>query len=557
MELKAYFAPIRKWWWLILLATLVAGGTSYFMVSQQEPVYRSHTTLLIGSSINNPNPTGNEFWLSQQLAQTYTDIVQREVVQEAVMSTLGLTWLPSYSAQTVPNTQLIEIAVTDTIPERAMVVANELARQLILQTPTSGQQEGDRERQEFIRQQLDELQVKIRETNDEIVAKQEELAGLFSARQLADTQNQISALEAKLDTLQSNYAALLASTSKGAVNTLTVIEPATLPRNPIGPETMITVFTAAAIGLALALGAAYLLEYLDDTIRSPEDISKVLGLPVVGIVVQEPAIEKSEGIPYVTANPRSPMTESFRTLRTNMEFASVDRPLKTILVTSPGSSEGKTTVATNLAAIMAQANKRVILLEADLRRPRVHRALGMTNQIGISDVFRGQADIRDVARYSKVKDLAVITSGSLPPNPAELLGSARMVQILSRLTESASTVIIDSPPFLVTDATVLSARVDGVLLVIQPGRTHAEAARAMVAQLNRAGARVVGVVLNRVPRKNAGYYGYYRYDSDSLYSIENAPAEPAASAAPRRVLGGIFGGRKSPGKIGEEITQPH
>jgi capsular exopolysaccharide synthesis family protein len=293
---------------------------------------------------------------------------------------------------------------------------------------------------------------------------------------------------------------------------------------------------------------------MDDTLKTPQDIANVLGLPVVGSVVNESAMEKSEGTPYVSANPRSPMAETFRTLRTNLEFASVDKPLKTILVTSPGTSEGKTTVASNLAAVMAQANKRVILLEGDLRRPRVHRALGMSNQVGLSDVFRGQMDIRDVARYSKVKDLAVITSGSLPPNPAELLGSARMAQILARLVESASVVIIDSPPFVVTDSTVLSAKVDGVLLVIQPGKTSAEAARTMLAQLERAGAHVVGVVLNRVSRKTGNYYGYYRYENDPVYSIETSAPDQATNGR-RKGLASMFSGNgKGAGKIGEEIA---
>jgi capsular exopolysaccharide synthesis family protein len=202
---------------------------------------------------------------------------------------------------------------------------------------------------------------------------------------------------------------------------------------------------------------------------------------------------------------------------------------------------------------MAQANKRVILLEGDLRRPRVHKAMGMPNQMGLSEVFRGQLDIRDVARYSKVKDLAVITSGSLPPNPAELLGSSRMQQIINRLEESASIVVIDSPPFVVADATVLASKVDGVILVIQPGRTHAEAAKAMLTQLERADARVIGVVLNRVPRKGTSYYGnyLYQYDSDQTYSIENS-AEQKPKKAKARAFG-LFGPKPATGKIGEEV----
>lgn len=356
-------------------------------------------------------------------------------------------------------------------------------------------------------------------------------------------------------TLLSNYEAVRLARLQNTPNVVQV-ERATPPTLPVQAGPLRNIILGAFIGLLLTGVIAFTLEYMDDTLKTPQDVASVLGLPVVGYVVNESSMDKSEGTPYVSANPRSPMAETFRTLRTNLEFASVDKPLKTILVTSPGASEGKTTVATNLAAVMAQANKRVILLEGDLRRPRVHRALGMTNQVGLSDVFRGQMDIRDVARYSKVKDLAVITSGSLPPNPAELLGSARMVQILARLVESASVVIIDSPPFVVADSTVLAAKVDGVLLVIQPGKTHAEAARTMLAQLDRAGAHVVGVVLNRVSRKTSNYYGYYRYENDPIYSLETTPAQEQTGNGRRKGLASMFGGNGSNlnGKIGEEIT---
>jgi len=353
-------------------------------------------------------------------------------------------------------------------------------------------------------------------------------------------------------TLLSNYEAVRLARLQNTPNVVQV-ERAVPSNIPVQAGPLRNVVMGALLGLILTGTLAFMLEYLDDTLKSPQDITSVLGLPVVGYVVNESAMEKSEGMPYVSSNPRSPMAETFRTLRTNLEFASVDKPLKTILITSPGSSEGKTTVASNLAAVMAQANKRVILLEGDLRRPRVHKALGMSNQVGLSDVFRGQMDIRDVARYSKVKDLAVITSGSLPPNPAELLGSARMVHILSRLVESASVVIIDSPPFVVTDATVLAAKVDGVLLVIQPGKTHAEAAKAMLAQLNRAGAHVVGVVLNRVPRKNANYYGYYRYENDTVYTVETATESPAGARAGKGVAAMITG-KGLPAKVGKEVS---
>lgn len=378
----------------------------------------------------------------------------------------------------------------------------------------------------------------------------------LSANDLQDIEQANLELYRQLySTLLSNYEAVRLARLQNTPNVVQV-ERAVPSYIPVQAGPLRYIIMGALLGLLLTGTLAFVLEYLDDTLKTPQDVAAVLGLPVVGYVVNEAAMEKSEGVPYVSSNPRSPMAETFRTLRTNLEFASVDKPLKTILITSPGSSEGKTTVASNLAAVMAQANKRVILLEGDLRRPRVHKALGMSNQVGLSDVFRGQMDIRDVARYSKVKDLAVITSGSLPPNPAELLGSARMVQILARLVESASVVIIDSPPFVVTDATVLAAKVDGVLLVIQPGKTHAEAAKAMLAQLNRAGAHVVGVVLNRVPRKNANYYGYYRYENDATVTVESPPADPGAADARRasRGVAAIVTGKGMPRKIGKEAS---
>lgn len=355
-------------------------------------------------------------------------------------------------------------------------------------------------------------------------------------------------------TLLSNYEAVRLARLQNTPNVVQV-EKALPPTIPVQAGPLRNIILGAIIGLFFTGTIAFILEYMDDTLKTPQDIANVLGLPVVGYVVNESGMDKNEGTPYVSANPRSPMAETFRTLRTNLEFASVDKSLKTILVTSPGAGEGKTTVATNLAAVMAQANKRVILLEGDLRRPRVHRALGMSNQIGLSDVFRGQMDIRDVARYSKVKDLAVITSGSLPPNPAELLGSARMAQILARLVESASVVIIDSPPFVVTDSTVLASKVDGVLLVIQPGKTHAEAAKTMLAQLNRAGAHVVGVVMNRVSRKTSSYYGYYRYENDPIYTVDANATEDTGNGR-RKGLASMFSGNGKGlnGKVGEKAA---
>jgi len=294
------------------------------------------------------------------------------------------------------------------------------------------------------------------------------------------------------------------------------IQLAVAPEFPIRPKPLNSALLAGVVGLMLAAGIVFLIEYLDDTLKVPEDVERVLGIPLIGYIAEMDANSKAEAEVYVSRQPRSPVSEAFRSLRTNLEFAAVDKPLRTILVTGAEAGDGKTTIATNLAAIFAQGGKRVMLLDCDLRRPRVHRFLGIQNRVGLTDLFRHSLDVDTVTQQwvnSSTTSISVIPSGSLPPNPTELLGSQKMDRILAEIVSRADVVVIDSPPSMVSDAQVLAAKVDGVLLVIQPGKTHIGAARATREQLERAGARVIGAVFNRIPRQRGYYYGGYRYYS--------------------------------------------
>jgi capsular exopolysaccharide synthesis family protein len=285
---------------------------------------------------------------------------------------------------------------------------------------------------------------------------------------------------------------------------------------------------AAAIGLVLASGAAYLLDYLDDTIKTPDDVSRVLGYPILGYLVEIEGLEdKKEGF-YVADNPRSPAAEAFRAFRTNLEFTSVDGPLKSLLITSPSAAEGKTSVSINLAAIIAQADHKVVLLEADLRKPKVHEYLGMTERYGLGDIFRGRIDLDSATLKPTIENVTVITSGSIPPNPTELIGSKMMSTILSKLSERADYVVIDGPPFIVADALILASQVDGVIIIVRPGYTREGEARAMVEQLIRSGAKVLGVVLNRIPQKSFESFSGYRYFS-SYYAEPTWQADQAGA----------------------------
>lgn len=210
------------------------------------------------------------------------------------------------------------------------------------------------------------------------------------------------------------------------------------------------------------------------------------------------------------SNPRSPVAEAYRTLRTNLEFSNLDKSLRTLLVTSPGPEEGKSTTLANLAVTIAQSGKRVILVDADLRRPTQHTVFGLKNTSGLSDMVLDDTLLANPPlQDSAVANLKVLTSGQLPPNPAEILGSNRMGEILTALLERADLVLLDAPPVLaVTDAAVLSHKVDGVLLILSAGKTKRESAKKAQAQLEKVNARVIGAVLNNVRGDSSGQYYY-------------------------------------------------
>lgn len=374
--------------------------------------------------------------------------------------------------------------------------------------------------------ELESLQARLEQLQPILALYQQVYANLVVVGRPADsggaTDQRLVQLQTTLALYQQIYLNILSNLETVRLakvqNTPNVvqIEPAVAASRPIRPQPLQTTLLAGAVGLMLALGIIFLVEYLDDTIKVPEDVERLMGLPVIGYIAEMQFSGKKgdqEEI-YVARQPRSPVSEAFRSLRTNLEFAGVNRPITTLLVTSTSPGDGKTTVATNLAAIIAQSGRSVVLLDADLRRPRIHRFLGIPNRAGLTDLFRDLATPESVMHQSDPAiGLRVITSGSLPPNPTELLASARMGELLVELTHNSGIVVIDSPPTLVADAQVLAAKVDGVILVVHPGHTHADSVMATLEQLKRADARVVGVVFNRIPRNRDYYYGGYRYYS--------------------------------------------
>jgi capsular exopolysaccharide synthesis family protein len=317
----------------------------------------------------------------------------------------------------------------------------------------------------------------------------------------------------------------------------------------------------AAIGLLVTAGFAFLVEFLDDTLKTPDEIKEVLELPVIGFVaeIRNGESKKGESLgKFVARHPRSPVSEAFRSLRTNLEFSGVDKPLKVVLVTSSGESEGKSTIAANLAIVVAQSGKQVLILDADMRRPTMHTQFEKTNRVGLSDLLTHKLAAEDVIKpLERIPNLHMITCGKRPPNPSELLGSERMAQLINVFRDSYDFVIIDCPPLLVSDAQILSTKVDGTIMVVQHGHTRAIAALRPLEELRRIGAKVVGVVMNRIPRNRDYYYGGYYYYSPYVSQTEEGQGgetvrHKRSSSSRRR---GWFGRSASTEKPVDELSE--
>ncbi len=376
-------------------------------------------------------------------------------------------------------------------------------------------------------------------------------AGQNTGQQLANQDANQSQLQATLALYQQIYSNLLNNYENTRLSRLrstpniVQLETAEIPVSSVQPRPLQNTALGVVVGVLIMGVIAFLIEYLDDTLKTPEDVTGMLHVPVIGLIGEmENGGRKKKKVDsvFVAENPRSPISEAFRSLRTNLEFAGVDKPLHTLLVTSSEPSEGKTTIAVNLAATLAQGEKKVVLIDADLRRPAVHRSLQVPNKFGLTDVFRNPDSLVSAITTWENSPLMAITSGGLPPNPAELLSSEMMGRILDELKGMADMVIVDGPPFILSDPVVLSAKVDGVLIVIKPGETKIGAAQGMIEQLDRAGARVVGAVMNPITRKSSRYYsGKYHYYSEyyksrgyGYYTGESGTAKGKKHSEPKQ-----------------------
>lgn len=335
-------------------------------------------------------------------------------------------------------------------------------------------------------------------------------------------------------------------TSTDRTNEVSIATYSRLNMTPVGPPRLRNIFIAFLLSLVAGIGLAFLLDFLDDTVKSIDDVDRYIHLPALALIPTSRSDRpRLMGLPGGAPAPpsettalamiddvRSPIAESYRHLRTSLLLSSAGQPPKTILVTSSQPSEGKTTTAINTAFMLAQTGADVLILDCDLRRPRLHAHFGVPNSKGLTNWLSGDSDIDQLLQsYDKQANLKLLTSGPVPPNPAELLGSDEMRKLLGILSERFGHIIIDSPPAIsFTDASILSTMVDGVVLVVHSGRSSRAVVRRAKQQLLDVGAHIFGVVLNNVKAEAQDYYysGYYSgYYSDADASEKDAPGAAA------------------------------
>ncbi len=491
MTIRDYARVVVRRKWIVIIAVVASVVGALIMSLAQDPIYEAEAQMLVeprlGAAVFQQDPTLNVQNLERAI-QTEIQVLEGQRVRERVQEDLGLDALPAnVRASPVGSTDVVSARVRSKDPRTAQVLAD-----AYVQAYASTRRE----------QAIDSLQLAETELSNKVDELQAQIDDADPAQRQALVTQQ-AAFKERLDQLQIDAALTTGGTS--------VVKSADVPATPVEPRPLRTVVLAAFVGLLLGLAAAFLVDYLDDSIRTADDLQALTDAPVLAVVPVEPPPDNR---PIALSEPHEFAVEIYRGLRTNVQFLGLDRALRVIQVTSSLPGEGKTTTATNLAVVLAQAGSRTLLVDADLRKPRIHEVFAAAPSPGLTELLLGE-DVRMVV-HDVGDGLHIVTAGAVPPNPSEMLSTPRVAATVADLAADYDYVILDSAPLLpVADSVALARVVDGVLVVTQANRVSARDVRGAFERLERVGARPIGVVLNRARGggTEAGYgYGYgYSY----------------------------------------------
>jgi capsular exopolysaccharide synthesis family protein len=509
MELQKVITSVLRRWWLLIVLTAIGALLGFAISRSQTPVYQATTTVLVGESIKSSRVDRLDIQISEALIQTYVEIARRQPVMQGVVTTLNLneTWQNLSKRVTVTHiesTQLIEIGVEANSPEQARMIADEIVNQLILLSPSSVEGTENQLTSSFNRKQITNLQERIVNGQQRLLEIETAINNSISEIELTALQEEKTTLEGLIIEWERNYTQLLTlSEPKRDPTQLSVVEPAHSSNRMIRPRIQLNTILGGAVGMVLALGLIFLLDFLDDTYRSLKDFSRSQEVNILGSIRKIKGKKLSDKL-IAHLQPHSPITESYRIIRSRIRFKRADNLARSIMVTSSMPEEGKSITAANLAVVFAQANFKTVIVDADLRHPALHKVFDVENETGLGDMLSShELKIEECIKNTSVNNLQILTSGEPLPDPSGQLGSERMQEIIRDLKEVAEIVIFDTPPVLVfADAIALSRRIDGITMVIRAGKSTRSAVNQTLLDLQNANANLLGSIFNESPKSD-------------------------------------------------------
>jgi succinoglycan biosynthesis transport protein ExoP len=535
-SLHDYVNALRRRRWVVISSVLLAIGAASAVSLLQTPQYRAESQLLlrrtssqevlIGDAGQARSSSDSERELNNEIRLVESQAV-RDAVDLVYDGPLDVDDVDGSAPESQTN-DVLEVSLVSSDPAAATELVNVYVETYINER-RSRSLDNLRAASDEIQARLDDLRARIDELSRPLSAIDAQIAAapVNSARRAeleeqrqtisSQVQPQLTPLQSRESAFRGQLEQLEAAQNLSTPGGVEVLTPAEEPESPVSPNTVSNLVVGGLIGLLAGIALALMRDYLDDTVRSKDQAEDVTQVPTLGLIPKGLKGSPASDLISVT-EPTSPATEAYRSLRTSVKFLSLDASVKTILVTSAAASEGKTVTAANLAVVLAQRGDSVILVDADLRRPRAHRLFGAPQSPGLTSVLLDDASATSaVYPFEEVPGLHVMPPGSPPPNPAELLDSSRTRDLLAKIADEYDSVIIDAPPVLsVTDAQILACMADGVLLVVAYRETSRRNLTRSIELLGQVEAPLVGTVLNLVPASEA--YAGQSYPEDAYRS---------------------------------------
>jgi capsular exopolysaccharide synthesis family protein len=490
----------RRWWVGSITVLGLAVSLAFSLTAHKQ--YSANAKLLIQASVNATGLGAAQQPVTQTDVETDLQLVTSAPVQQAVRQKLHST--PAASASQVGQTNVIAITATSRVPSQAALIANLYANAFVQYCQTVESRS------------LATAEAQLLSQISALGQQLKPFRGNYTSPEASALLNQEAVLKEQLAQTQVSGAV--------AMSAVVLVTPALTPASPSSPKPVQDSLLGLVAGLVLGLCAAFLRDSLDDRLTSKEATEHAGGAPVLAITPLVSSRGRQQPVVISVAEPTSAAAESYRSLRTSLQFARQGQQLRSVLVTSPGAGEGKTSILANLGVVFAQAGERVVLVSSDLRRPMIAEFFGQSEEVGLTSALLDQRTLMQaVLPVPGFDGLSLLPAGPLPSNPTEMLSSTNAENMFAQLRDHFDLVLIDSPPVLpVTDASILSRYADATLMLVAAGQTRRADLHRAAERLNQVGGTILGIVLNKATRQTGRYYGY-------TYSYTAYPPESAAA----------------------------